>query len=315
MEELRLVDSRHRLRVQQRLAVLAYAEDCGMKAAALYFGLCYRTVRRWRSRYRQGGVLGLVPRYSAERRRRVALDVRELIRKARTEQRFGCARTQVWLQRVHGIRLATSTIQLIFRQLGLRRLTRTPKRRPRQFKLFTKETPGESVQVDVQFVTVAHQRYYQYTALDDCTRYRVLRLYRHLNLRTSVAFLRTVRDELPFPIRQVQSNHGTEFSLPFRLSAEDWGMRHRYIRPRRPQQDGKVERSHTIDEEEFWSRNHFVSFDKAEQALGAWEHQYNTERFSLALKGRTPAEALAAKISTIPVGHLVQEQRTGTAPS
>jgi transposase InsO family protein len=72
------------------------------------------------------------------------------------------------------------------------------------------------------------------------------------------------------------------------------GIRHRYIRPRRPQQNGKVERSHRIDHEEFWSRQRFADFDTAVTALRAWESTYNYGRFSLAVQGRTPAEKLAA---------------------
>jgi transposase-like protein len=62
------------------------------------------------------------------------------------------------------------------------------KRRPKQMRLFEKDQPGDSVQVDVKFVRVNRQWYFQYIALDDCTRFGVLRLYRHLNHRSSLAF-------------------------------------------------------------------------------------------------------------------------------
>lgn len=75
-------------------------------------------------------------------------------------------------------------------------------------------------------------------------------------------------------------------------------MRHRYIKPRRPQQNGKVERSHRIDSEEFWGRHEFMDRVEAEPQLREWERRYNHERFSLALAGRTPAEKLAASILT-----------------
>jgi transposase InsO family protein len=71
----------------------------------------------------------------------------------------------------------------------------------------------------------------------------------------------------------------------------------RYIRPRRPQQNGKVERSHRIDEEEFWLRYHGQDFDAAAEALAVWEHRYNHERFSMALRGSTPMEKLAAMLA------------------
>ena len=56
---------------------------------------------------------------------------------------------------------------------------------------------------------------------------------------------------------------------------------------------GRVERSHRVDEEEFWSRAKFDNFAGAAEAVLAWEGRYNQERFSMALKGLTPAEKLA----------------------
>jgi transposase InsO family protein len=218
-----------------------------------------------------------------------------LIEHARRELEYGAARTQVWLLRVHQIRLPRATISLAFRRLGLPRLPRRRKRagRPRQLRLFEKPNPGDCVQVDVKYVKVHGRRAYQYTALDDCTRLRILRLHRHLGLRSSLEFLAELRGRLPFPIRQIQTDHGAEFSLDFVLAVEQAGIRHRYIRPRRPQQNGKVERSHRIDHEEFWSRHQFETVDDAAQALQRWERTYNLERFSLALAGETPAEKLA----------------------
>jgi transposase InsO family protein len=146
----------------------------------------------------------------------------------------------------------------------------------------------------VKFVKVGGQRLFQYTALDDCTRYRVLRLYRRLNHWNSIAFFRELRAAFPSPIRRLQTDNGNEFPLAFKLTVEEAGIEHHYIRPRRPQQNGKVERSHRIDAEEFWSRQRMASYGEAEAALRAWERHYNVERFSKALRGQTPAEKLAA---------------------
>ena len=84
-----------------------------------------------------------------------------------------------------------------------------------------------------------------------------------------------------------------EFALEFVFAVEAAGIRHRYIRPRRPQQNGKVERSHRIDQEEFWGRHKFTDFEEAATGLSRWERTYNYDRFSLALRGYTPAEKLA----------------------
>jgi len=237
---------------------------------------------------------GLSPRYPRRRGRRITPRVVELIGQARRDLAYGAQRTQLWLRRVHDVRVAVGTIQRVFRDIGLPRLRRTRKRVPRQMKLFEKAEPGESVQVDVKFVKIAGRWAFQYTALDDCTRFRVLRLYRRLHQSSSLMFLAEVCRAFPFRIRKLQCDNGQEFSFAFALAVQALGIRHRYIRPRRPQQNGKVERSHRIDQEEFWGRHRFSDFDAAAVGLRAWEATYNYQRFSLALQGRTPAEKLAA---------------------
>ena len=85
--------------------------------------------------------------------------------------------------------------------------------------------PGDSVQVDVKVVARRPSKWFQYTGLDDCTRVRVLRLYRRQNHRSSLAFLRELTAALPLPIRKIQINSGTEFPLAFALSCQDLGVR------------------------------------------------------------------------------------------
>ena len=91
--------------------------------------------------------------------------------------------------RVHRIRTTTNTIQRIFRDIGIPRLQRVRKRQPRQLKLFEREKPGDCVQVDVKFVRIGKNKAFQYTAIDDHSRFRVLRLYRRLNQASSLDFL------------------------------------------------------------------------------------------------------------------------------
>src|SRR5437899_7496423 len=261
------VRPQYRTRVRYRLLVLEYAREHGSSAAGRHYGISARTIRRWRKRWRRGGVEGLVPSYPRHRQRRVPPAAIELIRQARQELGYGACRTRLWLQRRHGIRLAMGTIQRIFRDIGLPRLRRTRKRVPRQMKLFEKAEPGESIQVDVKFVKMAGVWAFQYTALDDCTRFRVLRLYRRLHQHSSLAFLGELTRALPFRIRKLQCDNGREFPLEFVLAVEAAGIRHRYIRPRRPQQNGKVERSHRIDQEEFWGRHTFDDFNATATAL------------------------------------------------
>jgi transposase InsO family protein len=297
MEGMPGIPTRYRLRVKQRLAVVEYAKEYGIKPASRRFGLNRVTVRQWWRNWQRAGIQGLVPQYPARRRRRISEHVVALITQARLEHRFGANRTQIWLARVHEVRVATETIQRVFRDIGVPHLVKTRRRRAKQLKLFEKERPGDSVQVDVKVIARGRSKWFQYTAIDDCTRVRVLRLYRRQNHRSSLAFLRELTAAVPFQIRKIQVDNGTEFPLLFALTCQDLGVRVRYIRPRRPEQNGKVERSHRIDDEEFWGRYAGQDFDAATDALAAWEYRYNHERFSMALRGRTPLEKLAAKLA------------------
>jgi transposase len=101
--------------------VLQFARLHGPTAAGRRFGVSVRTIRRWRARWRQDTLQGLVPRYPRRRGRRITPRVIELIGQARRDLAHGAQRTQLWLRRVHDVRVAVGTIQRIFRDLGLPR--------------------------------------------------------------------------------------------------------------------------------------------------------------------------------------------------
>ena len=163
----------------------------------------------------------------------------------------------------------------------------------------SKETDAPAPVGEYAQSCLGRERVFQYTALDDCTRLRVLRLYPRQNQHSSLHFLDEVRRALPFPIKKLQCDNGSEFPIAFKLAVEAAGIKHRYIKPRRPQQNGKVERSHRIDGEEFWDRHDFETVAAAELSLAGWERQYNHDRFSMALRGRTPIEKLRAVLPDV----------------
>jgi hypothetical protein len=74
-------------------------------------------------------------------------------------------------------------------------------------------------------------------------RFRVLRLYRRHHQSSSLAFLGDLCRALPFRIRKLQCDNGHECPFAFALAVQALVIRHRSITPRRPQQNGKVERS------------------------------------------------------------------------
>jgi hypothetical protein len=89
----------------------------------------------------------------------------------------------------------------------------------------------------------------------------------------------------PSPICRRQTDNGTEFPLAFALAVQEAGIRHRYLQPKRAEQNGKVERSHWIDADEFWGRHVFEGFDEDAAVLQGLERVYDRFRFSMALAG------------------------------
>jgi len=95
----------------------------------------------------------------------------------------------------------------------------------------------------------AGRRLYQFTAIDDCTRIRGLKVYDACNQRTAIQFVDEVRRRLLFRVLVVQTDNGAEFQSQFHWHLETLDIRHVYIRPRTPHLNGKVERSHRVDDQ------------------------------------------------------------------
>jgi transposase InsO family protein len=159
---------------------------------------------------------------------------------------------------------------------------------PRRRRDFT--VPGQSVQVDVKHLKLGGRRFYQFTAVDEATRYRVLQIYTRNSIPNAIASMDEVRQRLPMAIQRVQTDNGNEFGSDFTWHLRDLGIAHRHIPPGCPEVNGKVERSHRTDGEEFYRRTTFRTPGELAGKLRRWKHEYNPRRPHLALAGKTPAE-------------------------
>ncbi len=104
--------------------------------------------------------------------------------------------------------------------------------------------------------------------------------------------------KLPFRVERIQTDNGAEFQSAFHYHVLDRGIGHVYIRPATPRLNGKVERSHRIDAEEFYRMLDGVVIDDAgvfNQRLLEWENFYNFNRPHGGLGGQTPSERLRQK--------------------
>ena len=112
-------------------------------------------------------------------------------------------------------------------------------------------------------------------------------------------FGRGQRRRLPFRIHVIQTDNGAEFQSAFHWHLERLDIRHVYIRPRSRHLNGKVERSHGIDDQEFYQLldQGGVTDDihLFNEKLREWEDYYNYHRSHGALDGQTPYERLLSK--------------------
>ncbi len=93
-------------------------------------------------------------------------------------------------------------------------------KRPVQPKRYSRPVPGDPVQMDTMKIA---RGVYQYTAIDDCSRFRVLAVYPRRNARNTLLFLDHVIEEMPFPIQPIPTDRGGEFfaeSVQRRLMSE-----------------------------------------------------------------------------------------------
>ena len=93
-----------------------------------------------------------------------------------------------------------------------------------------------------------------------------------------------------------RTGNGHEFQAKFHWHVEDQGIRHAYIKRGTPQLNGKVERSHRSDQQEFYQLLSYKGDVDLEAKLSEWENFYNFNRPHGAFNGKTPYEALRERL-------------------
>ena len=206
-----------------------------------------------------------------------------------------------YLERYHGIKTSESTVYRTLVRNGMRRLPKSTARRAIHTRRYSKDVPGHHIQIDVKFVTLRNfegnrVRRFQYTAVDDATRIRALKIYPRHNQQNAIKFIDYMIEKFPFRIHTIRTDRGHEFQAQFHWHVEDKGIRHVYIKPRSPQLNGKVERSHRTDQEEFYQLLTYTDDVDLNKKLAEWERFYNLERPHGAFNGKTPYEALKSSL-------------------
>lgn len=290
--------------IRRKLRILAHAEATGnVGTTCRYFGIGRASFYRWRQVCQAQGAAGSTNKRSVphDHPNKTPPAVAEKVLHLRRKYHLGPIRIVWCLERYHGIKISDAGVYRILKRSGLTRLPGGTRVRKLHTKRYNKQVPGHHIQMDVRFLTFIGKggekiRRFQFTAIDDATRIRALKIYERHTQANAIDFVDHVIGNFPFRIREIRTDNGHEFQAKFHWHVEDKGIRHAYIKPKSPQLNGKVERSHRSDSQEFYQLLSYKGDVDLKAKLLEWERFHNLARPQGAHNGKTPYEALREKL-------------------
>lgn len=295
---------------KHRLKVIRWYEEHGrsVSRAAEHFSYTRVTIYAWLKRYKSGGVAGLEdkshrpqhyrqPTWSAELEQRVL--------KLRTQYpRWGKDKLAVLLRR-EGIAVSVSMVGRILGQLKdtgqlveplpARHKSRKYPPRPyaiRKPKGYLAKEPGDIVELDtVDLRPLPGVILKHFTARDVVSKWDVLGLYSCATANTAAQFLDAILERIPYPVKAIQVDGGSEFKADFEVLCQQRGLPLFVLPPRSPKLNGCVERGNRTHREEFYDVYDLTwTVAGLRPDLLGWEHVYNQVRPHQALGYLTPQE-------------------------
>ena len=288
-----------------RQLVIKYSQKRGVTAASIRYRVCRKAIYDWEKRYdgRWQSLIDRSHRPHSHPRQQTAEEYAMIERYYRRTK----DKIMLWDKlRENGY---TRCYNSLLRAIKRLKLEETPEKRkgykPKPYQ--RAEYPGQKVQIDVKFVPaycVANgQKYYQYTAVDECTRYCFREMYDEQSTYSSLYFLKKLIVKFPFPIREVQTDNGTEWTnvllvkkathkTLFEEYLEECGIKYHRIQVATPRHNGKVERQHRLDEQRFYSKMRMFSLEDGRKQLAKYNRISNNISKSC-LKYRSPIAVLA----------------------
>jgi transposase InsO family protein len=301
---------------KRRQSVVKLAQRKGKSYACRMYGISLSSVKRWCKRY-DGTWQSLKERSHRPRShpKQHKPEEEKIINEAFCEKynRYGWdgvfdeAVKKGYVRSYHGMIYAA-------RRLGLGGISQEKKPSRKQDRRYPELLiPGEKVQIDVKEVPYNclkgsikrdGKHLYQWTAIDECTRYRFVYGFEEHTPENSVKFLEMLQKAFQFKIQTIQTDNGTEFTYkfisedtlcPFDIALEKAGISHKLIPPRTPWHNGKVERSHRNDQRYFYDWERFGSTKELNEKLQ--EHLYWSNCKTMRTLGRkSPIVLLKEKL-------------------
>jgi len=268
------------------------------------------TLYRWRKRWKEKGTRGLEECSRRPKRLRYvswSIKLIEAVQELREQYpRWGKDKLGVMVGR-EDFHISASTVGRILTYLKKRGLIHDPprtfkmSRNPIKKRLFAQRKPkdyaiqvtGDLVEIDTLDVSLVPGRHFKhFTARDVVSRWDVLQVCNRATANHAKHFLETVQQRMPFPIKAVQVDGGSEFRAEFEMACQQMGIRLFVLPPHSPKLNGCVERAHRTHTEEFYQVYATDDWElpTLNKVLEEWERIYNQVRPHASLDNLTPKE-------------------------
>jgi transposase InsO family protein len=279
--------------MRYRQALIFYADKYGVTKAAIRYKTNRQYIYRWKRRY-DGTLQSLAdkshrphhhPNQHTENELKLIKDMR------RRNPDAGLVVFWVKLMQ-RGYTRSITGLYRVLRKMG--EMAVKPPNPKYVAKPYEKmQYPGQRVQIDVKFVPAVclvgdakGKKFYQYTAIDEYSRFRYLEAFEEHSSYSSAVFLEHMLKKFPFKVECVQTDNGQEFTKRlgnsqnptptlFERTLKQCGIIHKLIKPYTPRHNGKVERSHRKDNEYFYATHRFYSFEDFKNQLAVHSRKYN----------------------------------------
>lgn len=280
--------------MRYRLSLIKFAERYGVTSAAVKYKTNRQYIYRWKNRY-DGSWDSLRDR-SRRPHSHPNQHTPEEIKLIRDMRRRNphAGLVVFWVKLVQrGYKRSIPGLYRFLKKQGIMpEKLPNPKYIPKPYEQMS--YPGQRIQIDVKFVPscclvngAKGKKFYQYTAIDEYSRWRYVEAFEEHSTYSSARFLEHLIQRFPMPIECVQTDNGSEFTKRFSTSGkatltafqrvlQEHGIRHKLIRPFTPRHNGKVERSHRKDNERFYASHTFYSFEDFSRQLQLYNRRdYN----------------------------------------
>lgn len=197
-----------------------------------------------------------------------------------------------------------SGVYNILKRHGMNKLTPKMQKTKRQI---IKDKAGELAHIDTHYLPRGvingepAKRYYLYGIIDSCTRVAWVELTEDITaLTTMFAGLKSfniLASHYNIKFKEVLTDNGpefgkkvskTKFKHPFERMLMELDIKHRYIKPYRPQTNGKIERFWRTMEDDLLRETYFESKEHLKDEIMQYLYYYNEERPHQSLNGEAP---------------------------